>query len=83
MRKKLLENRQLAKLARNDELFRIESYFYETLLPLLGPFGPDCVLAQPREIIMEDLRARDFSICERRKLLDLDHCLAVVEVINI
>ncbi|XP_003428059.1 uncharacterized protein LOC100678478 isoform X1 [Nasonia vitripennis] len=81
MRKMLLCNMQLAKITRNSNLFRIESYFYEKLLPLLGPFGPDCILAQPREIIMEDLGDRDFSICERRKLLDLEHCSAVVQTL--
>ena len=76
----MLEDSQFAKFSRNVELFRIECYVYETLLPLLGPFGPDCILAQQREIIMEDLSARGFTICERRKLLDIEHCTAVVEV---
>lgn len=79
MRKKLLEN-QLAKIVRNDNLFRSEALYYKKLAPILGPFGPDCILAEATEIIMEDLRERNFVICDKRKQLDLDHCLAVVQV---
>lgn len=80
MRKKLLENPQLAKMARNDDLFRTEAHFYKNLAPILGPFGPDCILAEPNEIIMEDLGKLNFRIADKREQLDLDHCLAVVQV---
>jgi hypothetical protein len=80
MRKLLLDNSKFAKICRNDELFRMEAYFYEKIMPQLGPFGPDCLLAEPNEIIMEDLGARHFKICPRRQMLDLEHCLAVIQV---
>lgn len=81
MRKKLLDNPELAKISRNADLFRTEVHYYKNLAPILGPFGPDCILAEPNEIIMEDLGKRNFRICEKREQLNLDHCMAVVQVI--
>ncbi|XP_011498467.1 PREDICTED: uncharacterized protein LOC105362681 [Ceratosolen solmsi marchali] len=81
MRKMLPQNSLFAKICNSNELFRNEAYFYEKIIPHLGPFGPDCLLAQPEEIIMEDLGARDFKIYPRRKMLDLEHCLAVVQTL--
>ena len=78
MRKVLLEESVMAKISAN--LFPIEVHFYEKLMPHLGPFGPDCILARPNQIIMEDLTSREFSICDRRQGLDFDHTIAVIQV---
>ncbi|KAJ8678721.1 hypothetical protein QAD02_014508 [Eretmocerus hayati] len=81
MRKKLLENSKYATFARNNELFELEAYVYKNVLPLLGHFGPDCILAEPREIIMEDLRSRNFSIWPKREMQDFNHCVAAVQTL--
>jgi len=62
------------------DLFRVEAYVYQKILPTLGPFGPRCVHADEENIIMEDLAEKGYANCERRDFLDLEHSVYALKV---
>ncbi|KAI4503878.1 hypothetical protein M0802_001281 [Mischocyttarus mexicanus] len=79
MSKILPYNRAASQLINTEALYVIEGYIYEKILPLIGNFGPRCVLLDKAEIIMEDLGERGYRNCKRQNYLDLDHTLFTIE----
>ncbi|XP_012228967.1 uncharacterized protein [Linepithema humile] len=73
MTKTLSLARGISNLVDLTDLFRMEAYVYQKILPTLGPFGPQCIHADEENIIMEDLAEKGYTNCERRNFLDLDH----------
>ncbi|XP_024936375.1 uncharacterized protein LOC107263228 isoform X2 [Cephus cinctus] len=81
MTKWIPRHRPIASFVRNEEFFHNEAHVYQKLLPHLGPIAPQCIYADPERIIMEDLKSRGYVVNERRNLLDLEHCTAVVKTL--
>ncbi|KAK2585082.1 hypothetical protein KPH14_008596 [Odynerus spinipes] len=81
MTKILPRERAINQLMKVHDLFALERYVYENILPVLGDFGPRCVYAGREEVIMEDLREKGYNVCERRDYLDLDHCLYALKAL--
>ncbi|XP_058808727.1 uncharacterized protein LOC131674220 isoform X1 [Phymastichus coffea] len=82
IRKVPVINETLKASIRSDDLFRTEAYVYENALSFWGAIGPKCILASRDEIILEDLCARQFKVCEIERFFDLDHCLAVLQLLT-
>ena len=80
MTKRLPRHRAIVDLIRNADLFLNEAHAYMKLLPRIGSVGPRCLFADTNDIIMENLRDRGYVVCERKNLLDLNHCEATITV---
>ncbi|XP_012277574.1 uncharacterized protein LOC105698151 [Orussus abietinus] len=74
-------HRKIAEYIRNADFFHNEAYAYKELLPLLGPVGPACIYAGPEAIIMEDLKLAGYEVCDRMDLLDMNHCVSVLQTL--
>jgi len=76
----IIGDKKNSRLMDLTDLFRIEADAYIKILPMLGPFGPPCIYADPDIIIMEDLAEKGYTTCERRNFLDLDHSVFALKV---
>lgn len=68
---------------RVPQAFEREAMAYDQVLPLLGTpalaMFPRCLNSQPI-VVLEDLRANGFSMSDRHRGLDLDHCRVAIKV---
>jgi len=63
------------------DLFRIEAHVYNKILPILGKaFGPQCIYADEKNIIMEDLAVKKYVNCDRHNFLDMEHTIYALKV---
>lgn len=60
-------------------LFRVEKHVYQKILPVLGPFNPQCIHADRENVTMEDLAVKGYINCERRNFMDLDHTVCALK----
>ncbi|XP_066581433.1 uncharacterized protein [Prorops nasuta] len=73
MSKNFLPNPALVEMARTHHLFENESHVYNNILPILGDFGPKCIFANGKKIILEDLREYGYVLAKREEFLDFNH----------
>lgn len=78
--KSIVQGRAISGLVDLQALFRMEAHAYRKILPVLGPFSPQCIYADKENIIMEDLAEKGYVNCERRNFLDLDHTVVALKV---
>jgi len=78
--KSIVQKRAIAGLIDVYALFRVEKHVYQKILPVLGPFNPQCIHADRENVTMEDLAVKGYINCERRNFLDLDHTVCALKV---
>ncbi|XP_069678755.1 uncharacterized protein [Periplaneta americana] len=93
IKKELSEDSNLAKIIRKSTAFRRETHMYKNTMAAMfkilddalpgvtEKFAADYVYSCPGTIVMEDLCAQGFKMAERRRGLDLSHCMLVMRTL--
>lgn len=88
-----MEEGEAASIMRETSIYRREQEMYANTLPKMSallqkampgnfePIFPKCIYACKTFVVLEDLSAAGFKMGERRKGLDLDHCLLVMRTL--
>ena len=65
-----------------EPMFLVENHVFNKILPTLKleKLAPYLLSGSNKELVMEDLCDSGYVMCERKKMLDLEHSLAVVKV---
>ncbi|XP_018568870.1 uncharacterized protein LOC108909117 [Anoplophora glabripennis] len=80
-------NPVMYEITRNIYAFEKESFYYETVVPLLKSKGLSCsyvpksYFSEPFVIVLEDVAQRSFKCTPKNKPLDLEHCKKCLETL--
>lgn len=80
MWKKFIDDPAIIEKVDLNLFFCQEQQVYQKIMSVLRCFAPDCIHADEKNIIMEDLAQKKYALCERRNFLDLKHTVYVLKV---
>ncbi|KAJ8921084.1 hypothetical protein NQ315_015881 [Exocentrus adspersus] len=80
-------NKVMYEISRNIYAFEKESFYYETVVPLLKSKNLDVgyvarsYFSEPYVVVLEDLSLRNFRMTPKNKPVDLEHCKKCMETL--